>query len=93
MGWTVREAEMPSVQERVEGRRIFLTDVDRPDEPLEVGVLDLRSTVLRVIVPNTQVTFDLRPHGGDNCLFEGTLGGRLFAFDARTLVKSSTARK
>jgi len=50
-------------------------------------------TVFRVIVPNTHVTFDLRPHGGDNWLFEGTLGGRLFAFDARTLMKLGTARK
>lgn len=61
-------------------RRIKLTDVDRPDEPLEVHVEQMTETTLRVSVPNTVVGFELlRPREG--AAFEGALGGRSFTFD------------
>lgn len=60
--------------------RIRLTDVDRPDEPLDVDIERATETILRVIVPNTVVRFDLRRQRGD-LPFEGILGGRCFVFD------------
>ncbi len=60
--------------------RIRLTDVDRPDEPLEVEIERASETTLRVLVPNTIVRFDLRRQRQD-LPFEGVLGGRCFIFD------------
>lgn len=59
--------------------RIRLTDIDRPNEPLDVDVERATDTVLRVIVPNTVIHFDLRRREGG--AFEGALGGRYFVFD------------
>jgi hypothetical protein len=60
--------------------RIKLIDVDRPDEPLHVDVEWASEALLRVSVPNTIVTFELRREGGD-LPFEGALGGRFFVFE------------
>lgn len=59
--------------------RIRLTDIDRPNEPLDVDIERATDTVLRVIVPNTVIHFDLRRREGG--AFEGALGGRYFVFD------------
>ena len=57
-----------------------LEDVDRPNEPLEAEVDEITQAVMRLSVPNTQVQFNLYRGRGGKC-FEGTLGGRYFAFD------------
>lgn len=61
-------------------RRIRLTDIDRPDEPLEVEIERMTDTTLRVVVPNTVVAFELRRWREDRP-YEGSLGARHFVFD------------
>lgn len=72
-------------------RRITLTDVDRPDEPLVVEIERVTETTLRVVVPSTIVRFDLRRHRED-LPFEGSLGGRSFSFDPEPPKKPSARR-
>jgi hypothetical protein len=38
-------------------QRILLTDIERPNEPLDVEILELSATVLTVKVANTEVLF------------------------------------
>jgi hypothetical protein len=74
-------------------RRIKLTDIDRPDEPLEVEIERLAETTLRVLVPNTVIRFELR-RASEAAPFEGSLGGRSFAFDPEPPpAKPKTRRK
>lgn len=73
-------------------RRIKLTDVDRPDEPLEVEVERASETILRVMVPNSVVKFELRRQRED-APFEGALGGRYFMFDPDAGTSSPPAKK
>lgn len=60
--------------------RIRLLDQDRPNEFLEVEVLEARRDELWLAVPNTIVQFRLRRRGD---VFEGSLGGRAFAFSSQ----------
>lgn len=73
-------------------RRIKLTDVDRPEEPLEVEVERVTETILRVQVPNTIIRFDLR-RARDDAPFEGALGGRSFTFDPTPPRRTTTTRR
>jgi hypothetical protein len=73
-------------------RRIKLTDIDRPDEPLEVEIERVTETVLRVAVPNTVVRFELRRQR-ENGPFEGALGGRYFNFDPNIAQKKTVRRQ
>lgn len=57
--------------------RIRLSDQDRPNEFLEVDVVEARPDELWLAVPNTIVQFRLRRRGD---VFEGSLGGRAFAY-------------
>lgn len=72
--------------------RIKLTDVDRPDEPLDVQIDQMNETTLRVSVPGTVVKFELRRNGKDGA-FEGALGGRYFSFDPAALDGGSRRAK
>jgi hypothetical protein len=67
-------------------QRILLTDIERPNEPLDVEILELSATVLTVKVANTEVLFRLRKRE-IGTMFEGSLGARSFEFDAAPLVK------
>lgn len=69
-------------------RHIILIDVDRPDEPLEVKIDEIRDTTIRVGVPNTQVKFYLQRRNGSAC-FEGALGGRYFVYDPAKPAKAT----
>ncbi len=69
-------------------RRIALIDIDRPDEPLEVEVDELRDAMMVVGVPNTQVKFYLQRRNGSGC-FEGSLGGRYFVYDPAKPAKAT----
>lgn len=60
--------------------RILLMDVDRPNEPLEVDIVEASSTFLKAAVPNTIVTFSLRRYD-QSSHFEGHLGGRTFIYE------------
>jgi hypothetical protein len=66
--------------------RIFLTDIERPNEPLDVEILELSATDLTVKVANTEVLFHLRKRE-TGMMFEGALGARSFEFDAQPLAK------
>jgi hypothetical protein len=57
--------------------RIRLLDQDRPNEFLEVEVLEAGRDELWLAVPNTIVQFMLRRRGD---VFEGSLGGRAYAY-------------
>jgi hypothetical protein len=67
-------------------RRILLTDIERPQEPLDVDIMELTATDLKVKVANTEVLFPLRKRE-IGMMFEGSLGARSFEFDAEPLVK------
>ncbi|MCQ4191229.1 hypothetical protein [Methylocystis suflitae] len=69
-------------------RHIVLIDVDRPDEPLEVKIDEIRDTTIRVGVPHTQVKFYLQRRNGSAC-FEGSLGGRYFVYDPAQPAKAT----
>jgi hypothetical protein len=69
-----------------------LTDVDRPDEPLEVEIERVTEGILRVQVPNTIIRFELRRMREDTP-FEGALGGRNFTFDPPPVRRAATKRK
>ena len=69
-------------------RRIAFIDIDRPDEPLEVEVDELRDAMMVVGVPNTQVKFYLQRRNGSGC-FEGSLGGRYFVYDPAKPAKAT----
>ncbi|MBG0810111.1 hypothetical protein IY145_12055 [Methylosinus sp. H3A] len=73
-------------------RRIKLTDIDRPDEPLEVEVEWIAGTTLRALVPNTSIRFELR-RPNEEAPFEGTLGGRYFAFEPQPATGKPTTRR
>ena len=73
-------------------RRILLTDIERPNEPLDVEILELSATVLTVKVANTEVLFRLRKRE-IGTMFEGSLGARSFEFDAQPLVKPTAKAK
>lgn len=60
--------------------RIRLLDQDRPNEFLEVEVLEAGRDELLLAVPNTIVQFKLRRWGN---VFEGSLGGRAFVFSSQ----------
>jgi hypothetical protein len=70
-------------------RRILLTDIERPKEPLDVEIMELTATNLTVRVANTEVLFHLRKRE-TGMMFEGALGARSFEFDAQPLVKPAT---
>jgi hypothetical protein len=72
--------------------RIKLTDVDRPNEPLEVEIERVTETILRVAVPNTIVRFDMR-RARDDAPFEGAIGGRNFMFDLNAAKKNAARAK
>ncbi len=59
---------------------IWITDIDRPDEPLKAVVEAINGGVIRLRVSNTTVRFSLRRVNG-NPYFQGSLGGRDFVFD------------
>jgi hypothetical protein len=62
--------------------KIFLVDVDRPDEPLLVEVDEIRRDELILSVPNTFFTFNIR-RVASTSLFQGSLGGGiLFSIEA-----------
>jgi len=67
-------------------QRILLTDIERPSEPLDVEILELTATDLKVKVANTEVLFRLRKRE-IGMIFEGSLGAQSFEFDAERLVK------
>ena len=69
-------------------RRILLTDIERPQEPLDVEILELTATDLTAKVANTEVLFRLRKRD-IGMIFEGSLGARSFEFDAEPLVKQA----
>ena len=73
-------------------QRILLTDIERPNEPLDVEILELSATVLTVKVANTEVLFRLRKRE-IGMIFEGSLGARSFEFDAQPLVKPAAKAK
>ena len=73
-------------------QRILLTDIERPNEPLDVEILELSATVLTVKVANTEVLFRLRKRE-IRMMFEGSLGARSFEFDAQPLVKPEAKAK
>ena len=73
-------------------RRILLTDIERPKEPLDVEILELTATDLRAKVANTEVLFRLRKRE-IGMIFEGSLGARSFEFDAQPLVKPAAKAK
>ena len=52
-------------------RRILLTDIERPQEPLDVELLELTATDLKVKVANTEVLFRLRKRE-IGMIFEGS---------------------
>jgi hypothetical protein len=60
-------------------RRITLTDIDRPGEPLEVDIIAADGTTLTLAVPNTSVQFRLFRHSRE-APFQGSLGGRIFCY-------------
>ncbi len=60
--------------------QIWLTDIDRPDEPLRAEIEAIEGTVLKVRVANTAVRFTLRRVNG-NPYYQGSLGGRDFILD------------
>lgn len=60
-------------------KRIFLNDMDRPNEGLEVIVEHSGEKVLTLAVPNTIVKFQLR-RADVSQPFKGELGGRWFTF-------------
>jgi hypothetical protein len=72
--------------------RISLTDIERPNEPLDVEILELTATDLTAKVANTEVLFHLRKRE-IGMIFEGSLGARSFEFDAQPLVKSAAKPK
>ena len=53
-------------------QRILLTDIERPNEPLDVEILELSATVLTVKVANTEVLFRLRKRENMWRVFFGT---------------------
>ena len=65
-------------------QRILLTDIERPNEPLDVEILELTATDLTVKVANTEVLFRLRKRE-IGMIFEGSLGARSFEFDAAAI--------
>ena len=67
-------------------QRILLTDIERPNEPLDVEILELTATDLTAKVANTEVLFRLRKRE-IGMIFEGSLGARSFEFDAQPLAK------
>jgi hypothetical protein len=67
-------------------RRILLTDIERPQEPLDVEILELTATDLKVKVANTEILFRLRKRE-IGMIFESSLGARSFEFDSAPLVK------
>ena len=67
-------------------QRILLTDIERPQEPLDVDIMELTATDLNVKVANTEVLFRLRKRE-IGMIFEGSLGARSFEFDAEQLLK------
>jgi hypothetical protein len=73
-------------------QRIFLTDIERPNEPLDVEILELTATDLTAKVANTEVLFRLRKRE-IGMIFEGSLGARSFEFDAQPLVKPAAKAK
>jgi hypothetical protein len=78
---------IPDVQQR-----ILLTDIERPNEPLDVEILELTATDLTAKVANTEVLFRLRKRE-IGMIFEGSLGARSFEFDAQPLVKPAAKPK
>ncbi len=68
--------------ERLSGmvEQVWLTDVDRPDEPLRVEIEAVGERVIRLRVANTAVRFNLTRVNG-NPYYHGSLGGREFVFD------------
>lgn len=68
--------------------RIKLLDQDRPNEFLEVEVMEAGPDELWLAVPNTIVQFRLRRRGD---VFEGSLGGRAFTY-SRKHEKTAKAR-
>jgi hypothetical protein len=73
-------------------QRIVLTDIERPNEPLHVEILELTATDLTAKVANTEVLFRLRKRE-IGMIFEGSLGARSFEFDAEPLVKPAAKAK
>ena len=73
-------------------QRILLTDIERPNEPLDVEILELTATDLTAKVANTEVLFRLRKRE-IGMIFEGSLGARSFEFDAQPLAKPAAKVK
>ncbi len=63
-------------------KRITLVDVFHPDEPLEVEIEQFSESTLRLTIPNTHVSFELRRRN-QGMPFEGELGGRYFTIDLK----------
>ncbi len=72
--------------------RIKLTDLDRPDEPFEVEIAEYGPLVLRLGVPNTIVSFEMRRASAAEP-YEGAIGGRNFLFDPNSMPKRRTRKK
>jgi hypothetical protein len=72
---------------RSEMMRVFLTDIEREEEPMEIEVLEVNRSTMRVLVPNTNVIFSLKKQDGSS-VFKGGIGGRSFEIDARSLTKN-----
>lgn len=70
--------------------RIILTDLDRPSETLEAGIIAMDDSVLILSVPNTNVQFRMfrRARSGT---YEGTLGGRSFSWVAERPTSNKTS--
>ncbi len=60
--------------------QVWLTDIDRPKDPLKAEIEAIGERVARLRVANTTVRFSLTRVNG-NLYYQGSLGGRDFIFD------------
>ncbi len=67
--------------------RVSLSDIEREEEPMEVEILEVNRSTMRVLVSNTNVIFSLHKQDGSS-VFKGGIGGRSFEIDARSLANN-----
>ena len=67
--------------------RVSLSDIEREEEPMEVEILEVNTSTMRVIVSNTNVIFSLHKQDRSS-VFKSGIGGRSFEIDARSLAKN-----
>jgi hypothetical protein len=89
--WNSAEWAREMKAQRMSGR-IMLIDLDRPEEPFEVDVEEYSQLALRLRVPHTIVSFEMR-RNSSGAPFEGAIGGRNFIFDPATIAKKKTRKR